>query len=126
MVITVERTGKAPLSFHGELLGAGYAAVDRRSYSVRVYETAAREVVLAATYESGWVREPVLHWAAHSASTLELHREMSAWDIVPAGVGYPVGDRYAAKQDRLVSELKAAFAVAVSRAFKESGLFEEI
>ncbi len=126
MVITIERSGQVPLCFEGTLLGSGDASVGKRRYQASLYKTSRGEFVLAFEFSSSWERE-LRHRAAIVASTVDdLQSQLSALQPIHAGVGYPIGEQYAAKQERLIAELTAAFGEAISAAFRTGGVVQEI
>jgi len=123
----LERPGLPPLKIEGELAGEATRSVDKRYYHVRLFTVGGisnQKEVIAVTFQSDWERESEFHWVA-AGSTSEVGEQIPGWDVVPAGVGFPTGERYTEKQDRLVKQLKAAFALAISDAYKDAGLFDE-
>lgn len=126
MIITAERTGQVPLRFDGVCLGSGTAEVGKRRYHVSLFRTVADEYVLTSVFSSDWERERSHHIAIVATTVDELQAQLSTINPIPAQVGYPLGDQYVAKQERLEADLAAAFGAAVSDAMRGGGVAQEI
>jgi hypothetical protein len=128
MKYTIERTGLPPLIFEGDLIaGDGASEPDgKRGYDICLYRTEAGSLVLAVWFSSKWEREADHSWAALGATLLQLEEQRLQWTVVPPTVGYPLGDRYAEKQSRLIATLKDAFNRALSEVYLRAGVGYEI
>lgn len=128
MKYTIQRTGLAPLIFEGDLIaGSGASEPDgKRGYDVCLYRAESGSLVLAAWFQSEWDREPEYSWGAFGANLLQLEEQRLQWKVVPADVGFPIGERYTEKQARLVASLEDAFGRAVSDVYLKAKVGYEI
>ena len=117
----VERTGEAPLSFYGAVLGRHIA--DSRSfkcaYRTVIYKTKTIEMqyVIGSefTSELGPAR---YHWADVSTDLMNLQSKSMGWLVTLAGAGLvPV-----AQWHDLRDELSVAFKASVAGAYKDANL----
>lgn len=124
----IPRTGLPALALSGQQLSRTQDAEPegKRRYEVAVVRSEAGPIVLAVTFASSWPRESPHHWAIVAAGVAQLTQQLSAFDPIPPGVGFPAGDQFRDKQLRLDAALKAAFGRAVSRGLDEAGIVEEI
>lgn len=123
----IAREGAPPLGFTGDqLCDPVTITVDKRTYSGVAYMTEDGLIVLSVAFRSEWDGESPYNWAFDGRNTLDVQLKLRGVEKVPAGVGYPVGDKYALKQGRLLAELKQAFDRVISRVYMDSGLVDEI
>lgn len=123
----IAREGAPPFGFTGDqLCDPTNITVDKRTYSGVVYMTEDGLIVLSIAFRSEWDGEPPYNWAFSGKNTLDIQLQMRGVEKVPAGVGYPVGERFAPKQERLIAELKQAFDRVISRIYIDSGIVDEI
>jgi hypothetical protein len=117
----VERTGEAPLSFHGAVLGRHIA--DARSfkcaYRTVIYKTKTIEMQYVIGCEfSSELSQRRFHWAGVSPDIDGLQPIYSGWSVTLAAIGL-VPDT---KLQRLQEELSEAFGLSVSGAYKDASL----
>lgn len=112
--ITIDRTGKPPLVFEGEVI----AEVDgkwtngrenNRWHALTLYRTAGRRYVLHVAYRTQWQGE-LDHDVAEVATA---PRDLATWvrtvDPLEAVKGYPTSEAYAEKQRRLEADMRLRF-----------------
>lgn len=129
--ITVPRSGKAPLKFEGKLLAeqSGKTATGRdrnRWHDVSIYRSKGGKYVASVTYRTVWQGE-----IGHDAAEIfddgaEAAKWLEAFDPTANVGGYPPQDAYAAKQARLMADIRAAFGAQVSNVIEEAGITESV
>lgn len=117
-MITLKRTGDRALSFDGEILATastrGEKSAANRWHEVAVYETKGGAIVVAIQYRTQWEGE-VSHDYAEQVATVEAAvTALRGYDPCAYLLGYPLGEHYAQKQERLRAELRLRYEHAIS------------
>lgn len=108
----IPRTGDRPLAFRGTLLseagGPRWAGRDwARWYELAVYRTAAGRPILSVSYHTQWEGEIGWTRVLVGSDAGDLVRQVQAVDPLAGVLGYPPGQQFAARQERLRAELRA-------------------
>lgn len=129
--ITLPRSGHAPLRFTGELIaetdGRAVAGRDHnRWHTLAVYRTSAGRYVVAIGYRTRWEGELDRDLALVCGSPADVAETLLAFDPCDGVQGYPAGEAYAAKQARLILDLRQRFEALVSEVLDSDEFAEEI
>jgi hypothetical protein len=125
--LTLPRTGDVPLQFEGEHLAGvstqtGPGGQDRnRWFEIDLYRTEAGTYVLAISYMTLWQGEHITSRTILCESTEEVRNELRLYNPLQDVNGYPPGDAYQQKQERLERMLRLDWANAIKELFAETG-----
>jgi hypothetical protein len=116
--LVLERTGDLPIRLKGRLIAEGTtnpSGEDSRSYTVRSYRTATGNYVGQVAYQTTWNTE-VNGSTVYVAETLTALADMLLnHNCLKYFVGYPEGNQFDNKQDRLEWMLRSKYTALVSR-----------
>lgn len=120
---TLERTGNLPLTFEGEELASASShrhqgPGQNRWHELLLYRTKGGRYAIAVSFHSRWQGEDDRHFAAHADTPEAVRDALKVYPVPPPGVGYPPGEPYRAKQERLEADLRRRFDQAVSDLFR--------
>ncbi len=114
----LRRTGLPPIKFKGTLLvqrsskdadspvhGSG------RMYTIRVYRHDDGRYVCQVLYGTTWAGEYDVDWAVYGESVARL---LECYEPLRGVRGYPTGERFQAKQERLKASMRATWESLVS------------
>lgn len=130
-MITLTRSGDAPLTFSGELLaesdGQWHTGREQNRYhSLGIYKTDAGRYVVGVSYSTSWQGE-VGRYVAHVAATpAELANWLRNFDPTAHVGGFPPGDAYAEKQRRLLADIRVRWESQVSEVLADPAFHEEV
>lgn len=121
MNIIIHRSGTMPLRFNGALLaeskgrrkGTGTNRTRQRWYDLAVYRTEGGKFVAHVAFRSDF-GEPGRDEGAILDDAPAVVKMFADCDPLASVQGYPPEQRYAAKQERMLSELAARFEEQVS------------
>jgi hypothetical protein len=113
----LQRTGNASLKFDGELIaeskpetGSGKKARDsKRWHEFAIYRTTAGKLVLAITYRAEWQGEHSHYSAEVFPDVPSVVAAIRKYDPISHVRGYPPGEAYAEKQQRLLAEIRERY-----------------
>lgn len=125
--VTIPRSGMPPLRFRGEEIarvdGQHAAGGDHnRWHEIVVYRTAGGTYAIAIDYHSQWQGELSHHFAATCADPGEVNRIVQGYDPTANVVGYPPGDGYARKQDRLIADICRRYRALATELYEQLGV----
>lgn len=128
----VLRTGNAPLKFRGELVAEvssrRVAGAERnRWHEIAVYRTEKSKWVVWVAYRTLWQGEQPHDWAdvvATPAGIIELLRV--EYDPAEYVKGYPASDIYAAKQARLLAQIREDYVALISEVAEAHPEFADV
>lgn len=128
---TLSRTGDAPLRFRGVVLANGSSERhegpgQNRYHLLTVYRTASGSHVVRAQYCSRWRDDPERDDAWVCDSPEEVIRTVREYDPIPPGVGFPLGEYYEAKQQRLLADLRGRWVSLVAKVLGECRFSERV
>lgn len=110
----LRRSGQAPLRFAGELLyerdsrRAGAGGQERnRWHAVRIYRTDAMAYVVQVAYRSTWQGEQDHDEVTVLDSAAELGRVLESYDPCAYLLGFPPGEQYEERRQRIEAILRA-------------------
>lgn len=114
---TLNRTGQRPVKFTGELITESQGkpaepqrARDKaRNYDIRIYKTARGTYLAAITYNTDWDDEEHREDVLQCNTPAEVADCLEKYDPTQNVVGFPPGQQFAAKQQRLLAALRAQF-----------------
>jgi hypothetical protein len=113
---TLPRSGRLPLTFTGQLLAEAAGRQDMtRWHNLALYLTTAGQHVLAIDYRTEWRNEPSHAEAVIVAGPAEAEAALLAYDPTAHVQGYPPGSAFAAKQTRLLADIRQRYAEQVSQ-----------
>jgi hypothetical protein len=107
----VIRTGQPPLKFEGMQLATASSKKDgsrheaKQWYEASVYRTKGGGFVATAVYRTVWAHEREYRWATAHASAAEAITWLQGLDVLSVVAGYPEGEQFARKQERLMDAL---------------------
>ena len=128
--ITLDRTGKAPLRFRGELLTElDDSRVGRKDqnrwYELAVYRTAAGSYVVRISYRTRWDGELDHDAAELIAEPRGVATTLQEYDPCSPVIGYPAGEAYAERQRRLEADIRRRYNSQVSELLASAPEFAE-
>ena len=109
--ITIQRTGNRPLVFTGELLAVEPEEWPKgnRWHQLATYRTQGGKYVATCTLFTSWQGENT-HYSAEICDSIDSCIDWFRNYPIDTGLaGYPDGEHYKAKQDRLIRQLKLNF-----------------
>lgn len=130
---TLERTGQPPLKFRGRLLAesSGRWTVGRdnnRWHDLEIYRTEAGRYVVSIVFETIWQGETgtktVVLLDTPTGVTDELLEYRNR--IPDLLIGYPPGEAYEDKQQRLIQSLQMRFEDQITEVLKDDAFAERI
>lgn len=124
----LDRTGKPPLAFEGEFIAGAYGEEmldekrrNPRWHDLELYRTRSGRYVLSVRYASTWKEEVGFDEVVVVDSPEDVKGELARWDPLAPVAGYPPGEQFAAKQERLLADVRARFDRTVSELFSQLG-----
>ena len=108
----IERTGRSPLVFNGELIARAEPAgedLPPRYHQLSVYHTSGGQYVAHRHYVTTW-KDEVGNSEAEAVELAALEEWLTDTDPCEHVRGYPLGKQFEAKQARLLSELRQHYA----------------
>lgn len=119
---TLARTGDAPLTFEGEhLAGISIERISGRNrnrwHEIDLYRTRAGRYVLTIAYRTLWQGEHDTRRAIPCDTPGGVREELRAFDPLADVGGYPPGDAYRDKQERLERTIRLDWAEGVRELF---------
>lgn len=129
--VTLPRTGDTPLTFSGELVADSdgqYAAGQNKNrwHELAVYRTTGGKYVVAIKYRTIWQGELDHDFAAVASDPKEAATLLREYDPTTYVVGYPIGEAYAEKQDRLMRDLTMRYQSQVSEVLSPAEFSEVV
>jgi hypothetical protein len=119
--VTVARTGKVPLRFHGVRLGIGSSrSLDRRSHlgrrwhDVAVYRTSGGNYVASVVLRTDWHNESDMASAERFDAIDAAVAWLNAYDPRSGWRGFPPGPRFAIRQEQLTKAICDGYRQAVA------------
>lgn len=117
---TISRTGQAPLRFAGEQLATWSSKTEsgylrNRYHTVTLFRDAGGRFVARIEYDTTWQGERAQQVALVAGSGEEIARALEEHDPTEYVGGFPAGEAYAARQERLLAEIDAGFRDCVGR-----------
>lgn len=121
---TLTRTGNRPLAFDGEAIAGATSRgssgpAENRWHELAVYRTAGGALVLRLAYRTQWQGELAHDEAVQVASAEDAAAELRAYDPCAYLLGYPPGEHYAERQERVRRDLRLRYETAVSEVLGE-------
>lgn len=128
---TVRRDGDAPLKFCGTILAEGDSAQRNGQDSTRwhettIYQTVGGKYVVAIAFRTRWKGEGDVELASVCDSPKGVILALREYDPVPAGIGFPPGEQFEAKQQRLLADLRGRWGGLVSSLLADCGFSERV
>lgn len=125
------RTGNAPLEFEGEKIagvsGQRFRGKQRnRWHELALYRLADGRFVLSLRYRTQWEGEAEADEAHVCADQAELLQVLRGVDPADRVQGYPPHEVYAAKQARLIEDLRVTCENLISDLLEEAGITERL
>jgi len=125
------RTGNAPLEFEGEKIagvsGQHFRGKQRiRWHELALYRLADGRLVLSLRYRTQWEGEAETDEAHVCADQAELLQVLRGVDPADRVQGYPPHETYAAKQARLIEDLRLTCENLISDLLEEAGITERL
>ena len=116
---TLTRTGHAQLTFQGDLLaksdGHWFASVEQnRWHNIAIYQTEGGTFVVHVEYNTCWQGEAGASMVDTCAAPAGVEDILLSVDPTALVQGFPTGEAYAEKQDRLMTGLRQRYAMQVS------------
>jgi hypothetical protein len=113
----LQRTGNTSLKFDGEIvaesrpaLGSGKKGKDpQRWHELVIYKTAGGKFVLAISYRAEWKGEQSHYSADILPDVASVIAAIRKYDPVSHVRGFPPGEVYAERQQRLLAEIRQRF-----------------
>lgn len=108
----VIRTGQPPLKFDGVQLATASSKKDgsrheaKAWYEASVYRTKAGGYVATAVYRTMWAHEREYRWATPHGTATEAISWLQKLDVLGCVAGYPDGEQFERKQERLMDALQ--------------------
>lgn len=128
---TLKRTGDAPLRFVGEQLAeatsqavSGYR--QNRYHTISIYRAQSGQVVASIEFESRWKGEDqrqTVFVADEDGAIIDFLRQYDPCDDY---FGFPDGGAYVSKQERLDTDIRRGYEIAVSEALGAANLVEDV
>lgn len=129
----VKRTGDSDLVFRGEVVASAHNDRDDvlRWNHVTIYRTEGGRYVVSIAYRSDWAtknngKEPDDDFADVCGTAREVRNALAVYDPAARLVGYPHGEQFAARQERLRNDLRANWRAVVSRALSADEFAERV
>jgi hypothetical protein len=127
---TIDRSGLAPLTFTGQLLcesdGQFMAGQERnRWHDLAVYKTESNKYVLSISYRTRWQGEIERDYADVLVSPEEVRYSLANYRPTQYVRGYPDGEHYRDKQERLLQQIQLDYDYQVSEILGSSPEFSE-
>lgn len=136
---SLNRTGKAPLVFRGELVakvsGERVGSVTHnRWHELAIYRTVAGSSIVQINYRTTWQNEMSLdsaEWLSLEPDQKDnpwpnIGRLLSHYQPTADVAGYPPTEHYREKQQRLLQEIRQRYDVLVSELLAKAGVQEEV
>ncbi len=127
--VTLERTGKRPLMFEGELVDEVFGATGKvnRWHDVSVYKTRTFKFVVLIQYQSTWDGE-IDHSTVEVADTPEdVARILEEHDPISYVQGFPpISSQHVLKQEALLRDIRLRYLELVSRLLSKMPGIEEV
>jgi len=126
--VRLSRTGEPALEFVGAVVFSGTSgtATSNRWHEVTVYETVTGESVVEVSWVTTW-KEELGHDAAFVCNRPgEVVRDLRQYDPVAYLVGFPPGDTFAQKQERLKADIRARWQTLVTEVLNTLGIRETV
>ena len=119
--IILHRSGMTPLRFHGRELarfdGCNYRGVEHQRYhDLELYKSDVGTYVLHIYYQSLWHKggEPDKHTVYVTDCAEDIAFFLEKHDCTAGVLGFPPGEHFAAKQERMMKDLVLRFRAGVS------------
>lgn len=128
-MITLERTGRQPLSFTGELVFHSHSRRPitgrDRYHTVTVWQTAEGCFVCMVHYITEWQGEHSDRHGFKVPTASRLAEELEKYDPVKSVVGFPAIPKYAERQRQLMVGLRTRYEDLVSRLLSDPAICAE-
>lgn len=116
---TLSRSGRAPLTFTGELLaesdGERCAGKEQnRWHDLAVYRTTGGKYIVAIQYRTRWEGELSRDKVEISETAVAVACHLEEYNPTAAVRGFPAGDAYAERQARLLADIRQRYEAQVS------------
>ena len=113
----LQRTGNTSLKFDGEVIAeskpeprSGKKGKDpQRWHELAIYRTSGGKFVLAITYRVEWKGEQNHYFATRLPDVPSVVAAIRNCDPVAHVIGFPPGEMYAERQQRLLAEIRQRF-----------------
>ena len=117
--ITLERTGQAPLTFHGYLVSESIGHLlqgkeQNRWHDIAIYRTKAGNYIGYVEYHSTWKTEVGRCEVAVFDSPDALSKGLKDYDCTSYVCGFPPLEQYRERQERLLKDIQSRFEDQVS------------
>ena len=128
----LQRTGNPPLKFEGELIAesrpqpVANKKEPNRWHELAVFRTAAGKYVLAVTYRAEWKDEQSHSHAEVHSDSESVVAALRQYNPIAHVRGFPLGEAFAHKQQRLLQEISQRFATQVSELLNRDEFAEVI
>ena len=123
-IIELQPTGKAPIRFIGRLL-ASDSTEGTRSNRVRIFSLVAdtgNGYIVEIEWVTEWRKEPSWTNVLRCETLADVKDLLGRWDPTHHLRGYPEGENYRAKQERLIRDITDAWEIMASGLMKRLGV----
>lgn len=109
--IMLERSGNTPIRVRGELVAEASGAAEKaiRWHTIRVVRVEGGGWAAGVEFCTTWKQEPGHAEAIRTDKVQEVIDFLVGYDLEAHIRGFPPGEKYQARQDRLLAELRAAY-----------------
>ena len=122
---TLSRTGHRPLTFTGEKLAEADNYNPTRNldryFELAVYRTRSGRYVVSIALRAECRGEGDIMTVVYSEDPAEIERALRDYDPCPPGIGFPPGESFVAKQDRLREDMRRKYDGLVTELFAKLG-----
>lgn len=127
---TLRRSGQAPLTFRGELIASSDGERQggkehTRWHELAIYRTAGGKYVAVISFRTKWQGELDHDEAEPLATPEEVARYFRVWRPTQFVAGFPEGQHYAARQEKLLADIANRYYEQVSELLS-GGEFDEV
>ena len=121
---SIRPSGKRPIAFRGEELASATSKrtsgqTSTRWHDLTLFKTEGGSYVLKIVFRTQWENEIDRIWAEVLADPVLVAEALEEHDPTPEGIGFPHGDSYREKQQRLEADLRVRFQDAVSELLED-------
>ncbi len=112
--IRLRRTGQPPLAFQGELVSYAGGRLDKprersRWHEIGIWRAVEGDYVVKVSYLSTWPGEAPLETVETRSDAHGVIELLSNFDCTAPVKGFPLQPEFAARQQQLLAEIRAAY-----------------
>lgn len=129
---TLNRTGNAPLTFTGELIGIGgtrpasVTSTKLRWHELTLYKSRGGQLVAHIKFRTEQPTESAFDTVELAGDADSLREALDHYEPVDFLDGYPEGDKWASRQERLLTRISDQYLAAVSELLTNAGIVDTI